>query len=55
VSCPGPVKDRRWSINRLAAFQRAVEQRAAWLYRGFYDELGYAAWISEPRQPDHES
>lgn len=54
VSRPGAVADRKWNHDRLAAFQRAVEQRAAWLYQGFYDELGYAAWTSASRQSDHE-
>jgi hypothetical protein len=42
--------DERWNTDRLAAFQQAVEQRAAWLYVCFHDDLGYEAWTS--RQQD---
>lgn len=44
VSREGPLSERRWNPDRLAAFQKAVEMRAAWLYRRFHDDLGYAAW-----------
>ena len=45
----GPVKlaDRQWNNDRLAAFQAAVERRAAWLYRRFHDDLGYESWTSK--------
>ncbi len=46
VSRPGKVAERNWDQSRLAAFQQAVEQRAAWLYRRFHDELGYESWTS---------
>ncbi|WP_156898043.1 DUF262 domain-containing protein [Methylocapsa acidiphila] len=39
-------KDKRWNTGRLAAFQQAAEQRAAWLYECFHDDLGYEAWTS---------
>ena len=45
VSRSGEVGKRQWDEARLAAFQQAVEQRAAWLYNRFYNELGYAAWV----------
>ena len=45
VSRSGKVAERQWDENRLAAFQQAVEQRAAWLYNRYYNELGYGAWI----------
>ena len=45
VSCSGDVKQRQWDENRLAAFQQAVEERAAWLYNCYYNELGYAEWV----------
>jgi hypothetical protein len=35
---------RIWRDERLIAFQRAVEERAAWLYDKFYSELGFASW-----------
>jgi hypothetical protein len=38
------LPDRRWNQDRLKAFQLAVEERAAWLYRRFHDDLGYEAW-----------
>lgn len=46
VSRPGKVADRQWDEDRLQAFQQSVEQRAIWLYRRFYDDLGYGAWGS---------
>lgn len=45
VSHPGPVANRKWNEDRLKAFQYAVEQRAAWLYRRFYDDLEYDRWV----------
>ena len=44
VSRPGRIADRRWNDDRLKALQQSVEQRAIWLYRRFYDDLGYMAW-----------
>lgn len=44
VSRQGPADNRRWNEDRLEAFQQAVEQRAAWLYRCFHDDLGYELW-----------
>lgn len=44
VSRPGEVNNRRWDEDRLKAFQRAVELRAAWLYQRFHDDLGYGSW-----------
>lgn len=41
-----PVKNRCWDKDRLAAFQEAVEKRAAWLYRQFYNDLGFDAWLA---------
>lgn len=29
----------------MAAFQIAIEKRAAWLYRHLYEELGFADWM----------
>ena len=52
VSRTGAVSERRWNDDRLAAFQRAVEQRAAWLYRRFFDDLGYEQWVPEQSQGD---
>lgn len=48
VSKPGEVSKRQWNEDRLAAFQQAVEQRAAWLYQRFHDELDYERWTSKP-------
>ena len=45
VSSTGDKEFRTWDQDRLQAFQRAVELRAAWLYQGFYNDLNYAAWI----------
>ena len=47
VSRPGLVKDRTWNNERLAAFQQAVETRSAWLYRRFYEDLGFAEWAEK--------
>ncbi len=44
VSRQGPVANRKWNEDRLKAFQQAVELRAAWLYRRFYDDLKYGEW-----------
>jgi len=48
VSCPNTtnMSDRLWTNDRLAAFQKAVEQRAAWLYSRFHDDLHFGKWIS---------
>ena len=46
VSCQRPVRDRYWNGVRLAAFQEAVEKRAAWLYSQFYNDLGFDAWLA---------
>ena len=46
VSRPDALAKRLWDQDRLAAFQQAVEKRAAWLYCCFYNDLGYAAWVS---------
>ena len=46
VSQDRPLAERRWNADRLAAFQKAVEVRAAWLYRRFHDDLGFAAWTA---------
>jgi hypothetical protein len=34
-----------WSADRLLAFQAAVGQRTAQLYRRFFDHLGYSNWM----------
>ncbi len=34
-----------WSADRLLAFQAAVGQRTAQLYRRFFDHLGYSSWM----------
>jgi hypothetical protein len=53
ASSPEPVVwKRKWSDDRLSAFQRAVERRTVWLYRRFHDDLGYAAWTSAQRHDD---
>lgn len=53
VSYPGNCGDRRWNKNRLAAFQRAVEHRAAWLYCKFYTELDFDKWSAiTPKSSD---
>ena len=41
--------DRIWPNERLIDFQKAVEERATWLYYKFYSELGFASW--ESRSP----
>jgi len=50
VSREGPTTCRKWDNSRLAAFQSAVEQRAAWLYRQFHDDLGFNTWVSAQLQ-----
>lgn len=45
-----PGNYRSWSKERALSFQTAVEQRAAWLYRSFYDDLGFASWAGLPDQ-----
>ena len=52
VSRKGPTTCRKWDNIRLAAFQNAVEQRAAWLYRQFHDDLGFKDWTSAQLQQD---
>lgn len=47
VSRSGKVAERHWDECRLASFQQAVGKRAAWFYSRFYNELGYATWISD--------
>jgi hypothetical protein len=51
LSRRGSLSERRWDSDRLAAFQKAVEMRAAWLYRRFYDDLGYAVWHASEHDP----
>jgi hypothetical protein len=48
VSNPVDIDQRFWNADRLAAFQQAVERRAAWLYKRFYTELGFQAWVPPP-------
>lgn len=50
VSKDDEVSKRLWNKDRLAAFQQAVEQRAAWLYRRFYDDLDYGCWNDRTTQ-----
>ena len=45
VSRSGQVAGRRWNDDRLAAFQSAVEIRAAWLYSKFYNDLEFDEWL----------
>ena len=45
VSFAGDVISRIWSYHRIAAFQQAVEHRAAWLYGRFYGDLNFEPWI----------
>ncbi len=40
------IPDRKWDEDRLKAFQKAVELRAAWLYQRFYQDLDYEQWTS---------
>jgi hypothetical protein len=47
VSRPGPVAGRRWNDDRLGVFQEAVEKRAAWLYRRFYEDLRFSDWVEK--------
>lgn len=35
---------KRWSYDRVEAFQTAVEKRVAWLYERFYNELAFDLW-----------
>lgn len=47
IAYPGSkVPERKWDEDRLKAFQKAVEWRAAWLYERFYQDLGYEQWIN---------
>ena len=39
--------NERWSKRRLAAFQTAIENRSAWLYRRFYEDLGFSDWVND--------
>ena len=39
-----PDSPRIWSKARALAFQAAVEQRAASLYRRFYNDLDFSSW-----------
>lgn len=43
---------KQWDAERLSAFQQAVEQRTFWLYRCFYDELGFERWAAAATQAD---
>ena len=38
------TKERKWTERRLVTFQEAIERRAAWLYRRFYEEAGFSDW-----------
>ena len=35
-----------WALPRRETFQLAVEKRAVWLYRRFYDHLGFSEWAN---------
>lgn len=41
-------KDMQWDKERLCAFQGAVEERTHWLYRRFYEDLGFECWAASP-------
>jgi len=43
--------DHEWTQERLVTFQRAIEERSAWLYREFYRDLGFAEWESDGAEP----
>lgn len=43
---------KQWNAERLLAFQQAVEQRTFWLYRCFYDELGFECWTAAATKAD---
>ncbi len=47
VSRYGPIANRLWDEDRLRSFQDAVEQRTAWLYQRFHDDLEYGQWTSK--------
>ncbi|MGH8013208.1 MAG: DUF262 domain-containing protein [Candidatus Binataceae bacterium] len=44
-----------WSKKRLTAFQRAVEERTAWLYEQFYKKLGFEKWEGQSAEIPHVS
>jgi hypothetical protein len=44
VAKPGPLDNRIWDADRLQAFQSAVEHRASWLYKKFFDDLQFSSW-----------
>jgi len=48
-------KDKKWDRERLFAFQKAVEERTHWLYRYFYENLGFERWAAAPVQVDPPS
>ena len=43
LQASGPA-ETSWDEERLKAWQHAVEERTLWLYRRFYDDLGFKAW-----------
>ena len=45
-------KDKQWDRERLCAFQEAVEERTCWLYRRFYEDLGFECWTDPSIQVD---
>ena len=39
------IEGKKWTSAARKAFQKAVETRTVWLYRRFYDELGFKEWL----------
>ncbi|GJE70942.1 hypothetical protein CHKEEEPN_2484 [Methylorubrum podarium] len=37
-----------WTGERVAQFQRVVEERGLWLYRRFFEGAGFELWLDEP-------
>ena len=48
-------KDKQWDKERLCAFQEAVEERTHWLYRRFYEDLGFERWTESSIQVNRPS
>lgn len=50
IWCVASGKNQEWDAERLRVFQEAVEQRTHWLYRRFYEDLGFGIWTKQAAQ-----
>ena len=44
----GADRSKHWSSERMIAFRKAVEERTMWLYKAWWEQAGFDAWLDCP-------